>query len=374
MGILDFFGKGQWNANAQGGPIFDALKNNRMEGMQFGAGILANPGNFGQGLQQGLLAAQASHQAKVQKQKREAQLAEFNKAISTVPEPMRQSVMAAGLEEGTKMLADYWKEQNKLRVVGPGGAVVDSKGKVQGERAPFKDNTPATSVREYEYMTKVLGIPAKAAAAMAFGEVTGTPEQLGLGDYLTKGDRSDAAIAASAGYGNLGEIDRTIEALQKPGVGGSVENLIREKGAALTGQIPGEVGKNLSDKFDPDQNVTKALTQARTTLGRSLRAITGEEGGRYTEAEREFAAETMKTLAFASKQQMLAALNQLKEVEMRATKRNELLVQNLPDVTSKGATAQYIREQVAMGRSQEDVVDEVRKLRELYGIPRELVN
>ena len=115
----------------------------------------------------------------------------------------------------------------------------------------------------------------------------------------------------------LEEIENTRRAFAENPEAAGISGLAIDKLGGVIQQIP-FVGEPVLEATGVDPAaVTKARTQAIQLVGRTLQTITGDESGRYSDAERRIADEALKTLSpTASKQQVQAALETANRVEL----------------------------------------------------------
>jgi len=141
-------------------------------------------------------------------------------------------------------------------------------------------------------------------------------------DPLTASTRQEVAkTRADIGdlAGNLEELGVALKAFEKTPEAGGISGTVIEKAGGLLQQLPGGVGEKILEAAGVDPaKVTKVRTQFRTLTAQMLTTIT-KETSRFSDAEREIAQETLKTLDItASEPQIRAALETATDLQERA--------------------------------------------------------
>lgn len=200
--------------------------------------------------------------------------------------------------------------------------------------------------------------------------ITGRTEQ----DVLTKGQKSKSKIAADKGATNVGRIGQILGELSDAPRAIGIPGQVAESIGGLLGQIPG-AGPDLEENFSKAMTGLGAEENKRMrsafidTSAAMLSAITGEESGRYTEAERELANKALGALRTTSTvTQARAGFKRAMEITLSAQRRDARNAgQTVEDLTSREGITQLGNRLVATGMSEDDAKDIIRELIRIEG-------
>jgi len=201
--------------------------------------------------------------------------------------------------------------------------------------------------------------------------ITGTTEQ----DLLrTKGNKDKATEASAQGKTNIGRIGQILgEMSDAPRVIG-IPGKAAESIGGLLGQIPG-AGRDLEEQFTQTLTGVGAEENKRLrsafidTSAAMLSAITGEESGRYTEAERELANKALGALnTTATMPQARAGFKRALEITVSAQRREARLAgDTVEDLTTREGIESLGQRLVNTGMSEDDAKDVIREVIKIEG-------
>lgn len=167
----------------------------------------------------------------------------------------------------------------------------------------------------------------EAAIEKATTIVGRTPEDVGA----TPGEEEAeaAGVAAREGASNIATFSTLIGELERIGPGAAgVRALVGSVGAGLLGQLNEGLAEGFSEAVTgaSPAEISSIRQRARVVVAQSLTQITGEESGRFTEAERRIAEEALRLLEpGASFEQIRGALGTAVSLGFVSRDRNEML-------------------------------------------------
>lgn len=138
-----------------------------------------------------------------------------------------------------------------------------------------------------------------------------------------------AGVAAREGASNIATFSTLIGELERIGPGAAgVRALVGSVGAGLLGQLNEGLAEGFSEAVTgaSSAEISSIRQRARVVVAQSLTQITGEESGRFTEAERRIAEEALRLLEpGASFEQIRGALGTAVSLGFVSRDRNEML-------------------------------------------------
>lgn len=168
--------------------------------------------------------------------------------------------------------------------------------------------------------------------------------------------------------GALAEISTALDKVNKtPGATG-VRGWLTENVGGLVEQLP--VVGDAAGKWLNTAEVQNVRTQLRTLIGRTIKSVTGDESGRYSDKDMQLAEAALQaTEPTASISQVRSALETMKDIEQRAEARIKLRSQGLPDITYREGQLRYANELFQGGMDKEKAIQSVIDLVKKYRIP-----
>jgi hypothetical protein len=191
-------------------------------------------------------------------------------------------------------------------------------------------------------------------------QITGTSK-----DVLSPQEKRSFRQELEAAEFNLESLSKTLDdVINTPGATGFRASLSNVIGGAV-GQLPviGKGSEKALVKFisnaDPEE-VAAVSTRARINVARMLTFITGEESGRYTEAERQIAETTLKSLdPNASPTQIMGATKTLMKILIDDAQRSRqsLGLEPVYDLSSDDGINEFGAFLLDLGFSEEDALE-----------------
>lgn len=200
--------------------------------------------------------------------------------------------------------------------------------------------------------------------------ITGRTEQ----DVLTKNQVGKSKLAADKGATNVGRIGQILGELSDAPRAIGIPGLVSENIGGLLGQIPG-AGPDMEEAFSKAVTGLGAEESKRMrsafidTSAAMLSAITGEESGRYTEAERELANKALGALRTTSTvTQARAGFKRAMEITLAAQRRDAKNAgQEVESLTTREGITALGNRLTGTGMSEEDAKDVIRELIRIEG-------
>ena len=269
-----------------------------------------------------------------------------------------KDAIAIGLKPGTPEFTNYMRERTL-----PSRQMSQSMYKVQDESSPtgwsYADRLGNPSIK---------GAPPPGGQEITvdkdgnirIGPMTGAQGGKRMQESLTKQDKSMESIA---------EIEAAMDRLDKVDYATGIPGYAIEEVGGLLEQLP-FIGEGLAEGLGTKE-VQRVRTQMQGLIGRMITPMTGEESGRYTEAERAIATQATKAKdPKASMQQITGALNSIREIELRAVARESMKQDSIPDLTSSIGRDMYVellRRQYP-NESHEELVDRLIEAMQKYRV------
>lgn len=160
------------------------------------------------------------------------------------------------------------------------------------------------------------------------GTIVGrTPEDVGA--TPAEAEREAAGEAARESASSIATISSLLSEIEAVGEGaGGVRALLGSAGAGLLGQLNEGLARGFSEVLTgaTPQEITSIRQRARAVVAQSITQLTGEESGRFTEAERAMTQEALRLLEpGASFEQIRGALGSAVRIAFVARDANEML-------------------------------------------------
>lgn len=142
-------------------------------------------------------------------------------------------------------------------------------------------------------------------------------------------EQTEAGVRAREGASNIATFSSLLGELERVGPGaGGIRALVGSAGAGLLGQINQGLAEGFSEVITgaSPAEITSIRQRARAVIAQSITQLSGEESGRFTEAERQMTAEALRLLEpGASFEQIRAALGTAVSLAYTARDKNEIV-------------------------------------------------
>jgi len=185
---------------------------------------------------------------------------------------------------------------------------------------------------------------------------------------MGKKEIETSGAEARRGVGDIAVGERVLRSAQNtPGAFG-VRGAVTETVGGLLGQINPALEQFTSAVVSGStpEKVAEARSELALNVSRSLKQVTGDESGRYTDTERRIAEDTLRTNIGASQKQLIAATSTLLKLEYLSQDRNRMTAGLPPefDLETKDGTNTFGNSLLQRGYPQETVIDLIESMRD----------
>ncbi|MGI9435667.1 MAG: hypothetical protein ACR2Q4_12710 [Geminicoccaceae bacterium] len=202
----------------------------------------------------------------------------------------------------------------------------------EGIRAAFRptDDDPLTLVGKLNADLEAGRITPEqhSDAVLKATTIVGRTEQ-DVGVTASEAEREEAGAAAREEAANIASFSSLLGELERIGPGAAgIRGLVGSVGAGLLGQLNEGLAEGFSEVFTgaSPEEIASVRQRSRVVIAQSLSQITGEESGRFTEAERALANDALRLLEpDASFEQIRGALGTAVSIGFVSRDRNEML-------------------------------------------------
>lgn len=193
---------------------------------------------------------------------------------------------------------------------------------------------------------------------------------IGAVTEVTKKEREDVKQSIQDTNAQIEELGETLKQFSETPEAGGLLGPIIEKAGGVIQQLPG--GERVLEGLDVDPAEVKAVrSNARAVASQMLSVITAEEGGRFTDKEREIATEVLGALDLTSStEQISAALNQAVDLMKRSEGRQmvRFLQASGADISTPDGETAFVQALIDNGFSQDRAIDSMLDLKERLSI------